>query len=100
MNKPIPVAILYTLTAQPWAALCAAQPAQQAPAPAQPSQQQAAQPAQPVAVKPSKTTPSVGQQFVEHGARNPGTACNSARVDKKGQLDCGMHGKAATPQPK
>lgn len=44
--------------------------------------------------------PSVAQQFVKHGARDRSTACNAARTDKKGQLDCGMHGKAAKPNPR
>jgi hypothetical protein len=44
--------------------------------------------------------PSAAQQFVKHGARDPSTACTTARTEKNGQLDCGMHGKAAKPNPR
>src|SRR5262249_37159898 len=44
--------------------------------------------------------PSAAQQFVKHGARHPSTACTTARTDKNGQLECGMHGKAAKPNPR
>jgi hypothetical protein len=54
--------------------------------------------AQPKLAKPP--APSAAQQFVKHGARDPSTACTSARTDKNGQLDCGMHGRAAKPNPR
>jgi len=47
-----------------------------------------------------RPAPSAAQEFVKHGARDPSTACTTARTDKNGQLDCGMHGKAAKPNPR
>ena len=47
-----------------------------------------------------RQAPSAAQEFVKHGARDPSTACTAARTDKNGQLDCGMHGKAAKPNPR
>jgi hypothetical protein len=47
-----------------------------------------------------RPAPSAAQEFVKHGARDPSTACTAARTDKNGQLDCGMHGKAAKPNPR
>lgn len=63
-----------------------------------PDAQQANTVPRPEATKPP--APSAAQQFVKHGARDRSTACNAARIDKRGQLDCGMHGKAAKPNPR
>jgi hypothetical protein len=47
-----------------------------------------------------RPAPSAAAELVKHGAHDQSTACNAARTDKSGQLDCGMHGKAAKPNPR
>lgn len=96
------LAVLTTQAGAPPGAAQPAQPSDQPPAsqtnPAHPAKKPSSDKAA-TAASPKKA-PSMPQEFVKHGAKDPGTACSTARTDKNGQLDCGTHGKAATSTPK
>jgi hypothetical protein len=99
MNRRSGVLLLSALVLQVWGPIGVAQSSDQ-PASAVTEQKNAKKPpaanSKAAAPEAAKSSASMAQQFVEHGAKNPGTACSTARVDKNGQLDCGTHGRSAT----
>jgi hypothetical protein len=99
MNRRIGVLLLATLVPQMWGPVSNAQSRDQLPGAVAEQKTAKKPPAGQVtaaaAPQATKSSSPMAQRFVERGAKNPGTACGTARVDKNGQLDCGTHVRSA-----